>query len=154
MTQRRRKPKGWPDYLEAKALKSGGVAHYWNPPSWARKAGCPVRAEALGQDYAAAKKRCDDILNPQFDAWRLGRDGAAEPAQGPATGSFDWLIATFKSHPAYKDRPDKTKKSYDAAASLIAEHRLKDGRRFGAIAIAAITPGAADRLFAKLRVVL
>ncbi|MDU0339555.1 hypothetical protein [Bosea rubneri] len=153
MPPRRRKPLGWPDYLEAKPLRSGGVAHYWNPPSWARKAGCPVRAEALGKDYAAAKKRCDDILNPQFDAWRLGRDGAVARPAGPAQGTFDWLIASFKSHPAYNGRPAKTKKSYDSAAALIANHRIKDGRRFGELSISGITPGVADRLFAKLRVV-
>ena len=153
MTSRRRKPQGWPDYLEAKPLRSGGVAHYWNPPTWARKSGCPMKAEALGKDYSIAKRRCDEILNPQLTAWRLGRDGAVAPASGPAVGTFDWLIASFKSHPAYKGRPAKTQKSYDAAAALVSDYRLKGGGRFGDAQIASITPGVADRLFAKLRIV-
>jgi hypothetical protein len=48
----KRKPLGWPDYMEAKPSK-GVVRYYWNAPSWARKRGCPVKSEALGADYAA-----------------------------------------------------------------------------------------------------
>jgi hypothetical protein len=49
----RRKPAGWPKLMVAKRLKAG-VAYYWEPPTWARRAGCPVKGEALGTDYAVA----------------------------------------------------------------------------------------------------
>ena len=35
--------------------------------------------------------------------------------------------------------------------SLASQHKLKDGRTFGSLALNSITPGAADRLFDKLK---
>ncbi len=66
-------------------------------------------------------------------------------------GTFDWLVSIYKSHPAYTERPPKTKKSFDAALALVSKHKLKDGRLFGSLPLGSITPGAADRLFAKLK---
>ena len=42
-----------PRYVERKPLKSGW-GYFFNVPTWARKAGCPVKNEALGTDYDAA----------------------------------------------------------------------------------------------------
>lgn len=144
----RRKPAGWPKLMSSKRLASGTTGYYWAPPTWAKKAGCPVRSEALGVDYGAAKQRCDDVLNQQYDAWRTGCD-ALEPAASP--GTFDWMVAIYKSNPKYKDRPAKTCKSIDATLSLASKQKLKDGRLFGSLALASITPGVADRLHAKLK---
>jgi hypothetical protein len=47
--------------------------------------------------------------------------------------------------------PRRTRRSYDAVLRLVAEHELKDGRRFGVLTLASITPGVADRLFVKLK---
>ena len=66
----RRKPLGWPRYMVPRRLRSGATAYYWVFPTWAKKDGCTLNIEALGTDYADAKKRCDEVLNPQFDAWR------------------------------------------------------------------------------------
>jgi hypothetical protein len=134
-----------------KRLASGATAYYWDPPTWARKAGCPVRAEALGGDYATAKKRCDEVLNPQYDAWRT-KGSIPDPADRLSFGTFDWMIGVYRSAPRFRDRPEKTRKSYDAAARLVSQYRLKDGRRFGELQLGSITPGAADRLFAKLKI--
>jgi hypothetical protein len=136
----------------AKRLKSGSAAYYWNLPSWAAQVRCPIKREPLGSDYSEAKRRCDDILNPQFDAWRT-RDAA--PAQGgqPRLGTFDWLAALYKTSPKYTGKPLKTRRSYDAALKLVSSYHLKDGRRFGSLSLASITPGAADRLYGKLRIV-
>ena len=144
----RRKPAGWPRYMRSKRLKSGLTGYFWEPPTWARREKCPVCAEALGTDYAAAKQRCDDVLNPQFDAWRTGGE-ASEPSA--VLGTFDWMVSVYKSNPKYKDRPANTRKSIDATLSLASKHKLKDGRLFGSLALASITPGAADRLHAKLK---
>jgi hypothetical protein len=35
---------------------------------------------------------------------------------------------------------------------LVSAHALKDGRKFGKLALSSITPGAADKLFAKLKI--
>ena len=146
----RRKPLGWPRYMVTRQLKSGAIAYYWVIPSWAKQKGCTFKIEALGVDYANAKKRCDELLNPQLDAWRK-REEIALPSHHSVPGTFDWMIAIYKSSPLYRKLPAKTRKSYDAALRLASQHRLKDDRTFGMLQLSSITPGAADRLFAKLK---
>ena len=145
----RRKPLGWPRYMVARQLKSGTVAYYWVPPTWAKRNGCALKVEALGDDYAQAKQRCDGVLNRQFDAWRKGEE--SKPSDHAVTGTFDWMVAIYKSSPLYQKLPAKTQKSYDAALHLASKHVLKDKRTFGALPLTSITPGAADRLLAKLK---
>ena len=82
----KRKPPGWPDYMEAKH-SAGGLRYYWNAPTWARKRGYHIKSEALGADYGAAKARCDDCLNPLFRSWRTG--GATDAKRAAPVGSFD-----------------------------------------------------------------
>ncbi|MGB8561203.1 MAG: hypothetical protein WCD62_22580, partial [Pseudolabrys sp.] len=108
--------------------KSGATAYYWVIPTWAKKNGCRLRIEALGTDYADAKKRCDELLNPQFDAWRK-REQITLLSDHAAPGSFDWMTAVYKSSPLYRKLPAKTRKSYDAALRLASQHTLKDGRK-------------------------
>src|SRR5262245_2812453 len=146
----RRKPLGWPRYMVARRLKSGATAYYWVIPSWAKRNGCILKIEALGIDYADAKKRCDALLNPQFDTWRK-REEIALPSNYPVHGTFDWMVTTYKSSPLYRKLPAKTRESYDAALRLASQHKLKDDRTFGMLQLSSITPGAADRLFAKLK---
>ena len=127
----RRKPIGWPKLMVARRLKSGATAYYWVPPTWAVKAGCKMRSEALGTDYAEAKRRCDEVLNPHFDAWRL-RDETPPADERTVAGTFDWMTAVAKSSPKWPKRP-ATVKSYDAALRLVSAYVLKDGRKFGAL---------------------
>jgi hypothetical protein len=63
------------------------------------------------------------------------------------------MIALYKNHPRYSERPRKTQKSYDSALRLVSRYSLKDGRNFGSLALRDIAPGAVDRLFTKLKVV-
>jgi hypothetical protein len=146
----RRKPLGWPRYMVARRLRSGATAYYWTVPAWAKKNGCTLAIEALGTDYAEAKSRCDELLNPQLDAWRK-REEIALPSDHAVPGTFDWMVAVYKSSPLYRKLPTRTRKSYDAALRLASQHKLKDGRNFGRLALNSITPGAADRLFDKLK---
>jgi hypothetical protein len=106
--------------------------------------------EALGTDYGDAKRRCDEILNPQLDAWRK-REEIAISSNHVMTGAFDWMVAIYKSSPLYRKLPAKTRKSYDAALRLASQHKLKNGRNFGTLPLTSITPGAADRLYDKLK---
>src|SRR5450759_1930041 len=147
----RRKPLGWPRYMVTRRLKSGAIAYYWVIPSWAKQNGCALEIEALGTDYADAKKRCDELLNPQLDAWRK-REEIALPSDQIVPGTFDWMVATYKTHPKYTKMPAKTRKSYDSVLSLVSRYVLIDGRTFGSISLRDITPGATDRLFEKLKV--
>jgi integrase len=146
----RRKPLGWPRYMVSRRLRSGATAYYWVFPTWAKKNGCTLNIEALGTDYADAKKRCDEVLNPQFDAWRK-REEISDPSDHVTPGTFNWMITVYKSSPLYRKLPAKTRKSYDAALRLASQHKLKDGRDFGRLALSSITPGAADRLYDKLK---
>ena len=148
----KRKPLGWPDYMEAKPSK-GVVRYYWNAPTWARKGGCPVKSEALGVDYAAAKARCDTYLNPLFHSWRT--DGATDlnVQHRAAVGSFDWAISSaYKTAPKYTKKPARTRASYDRALSDVVDYKLTDGRRFGSLSVKSVTPSVVDLLYEKLKV--
>jgi hypothetical protein len=137
--------------MVARRLKSGMAGYYWDTPSWAKKQGCAIKSEALGTDYAEAKKRCDDLLNMQFDAWRKREDGAFQSNHAVAN-TFDWMVAIYKSSPQYCELPPKTRRSYDAAPRLVSRLKLKDGRCFGQLYLNSISPAVADRLFARLKV--
>src|SRR5262249_50428375 len=103
----RRKPQGWPRYMVARRLKSGAAAYYWDVPSWAKRRGCLLKIESLGADYADAKKRCDELLNPQFDAWRMGSSPEVRISDRPLVGTFDWLISVYKALPKFTRLPEK-----------------------------------------------
>jgi hypothetical protein len=139
-----KKPIGWPEYMEPKRI-NGVVRYYWNAPTWARKRDCPIKSEALGTDYAQAKARCDDVINPIFDSWRTG--GASDDqitSRRVVTGTFDWLAGVYKKSPKYTRKPERTRKSYDGALRLVAEYILTNGHRFGSLALKSIQPGTAD----------
>ena len=139
--------------MVAKRLKSGATAYYWDVPTWTKMKGCTLGSEALGIDYASAKQRCDEVLNPQFDGWLAGRSPKAIVSDRPAVGTFDWVVSIYKTLPKYTRRPEKTRKSYDSALRLVSQHRLKDGRLFGSLLVTSIKPATADVLFDKLRIV-
>ena len=138
--------------LYAGKTVEGGVRYYWNAPSWARKRGCPVKSEALGADYGAAKARCDTFLNPLFDSWRTGGASDVDVKKRAIVGSFDWSIASYKATKKYTNRPARTRASYDRALAAVADYRLTDGRRFGSLSVKSVTPGAVERLYEKLKI--
>lgn len=63
---------GLPRYCRRKALKHGGWAYFFEPPTWARRQGCTIEPEALGEDFDAAVDRVKKVLLPAFDSWRSG----------------------------------------------------------------------------------
>ena len=99
----KKKPLGWPELMTAKRLSTGVIAYYWAPPTRAKKLGCPVPAEALGNDYGAAKLRCDEILNKHYRAW-AGKDEPRAVSEMPH-GTFDWMVAVYKRSNRYTDLP-------------------------------------------------
>src|SRR3974377_2522875 len=102
----RRKALGWPRYMVARRRRSGATAYYWTIPGWAKRNGCTLEIEALGTDYAAAKSRCDELLNPQFDAWRK-REEIALPSDPAVPGTFDWMVAVIESSPPFGNVPTR-----------------------------------------------
>jgi hypothetical protein len=146
----RRKPAGWPDLMTAKRLASGATAYYWAPPTRAKRSGCPVLQEALGTDYAIAKRRCDEVLNPHYKA-RLTHGEADLSIPRAPSGTWDWMAGVYKRSPKYTGKGAETRSSYDRMLAMVSKYVLKDGRLFGTLALASITPGTADKLFEKLK---
>lgn len=136
-------------YMRRKPLKSGCWAYFFEPPTRAREAGCPVEAEALGGDYATAVKRAEEVLLPALDSWRTRGLSDLVPS-GPLLGSFDWLVNVFKNHQAWKDIDHKTQRLYDQGLALFADYRLKDGGRAGGERLSDFTRGFVDAIYAKL----
>jgi hypothetical protein len=106
----------------------------------------------LGEDYAAAVDRAENILLPAFDSWRSRGLSDMVPAS-PALGSFDWLVSLFNAHQKWKEIDHKTQRLYEQGLALFANHKLKDGARAGSKQISDFTKGFVDAIYAKLLVV-
>ena len=62
------------------------------------------------------------------------------------------MVATYKASPKYTKLPAETRSSYDRMLKMVSVLLLKDGRAFGTLTLASITPGAADRLHERIKV--
>ncbi len=142
----------FPRYCRRKPLKSGQWAYFFEPPTWARKQGCHVKAEALGEEHVAAVERAENILLPAFDSWR-SRGLTDMVPDSSVPGTFDWLVSIFKAHQKWKEVDHKTQRFYEQGLALFAGHRLKDGSRAGSKQISDFTKGFVDAVYAKLLVV-
>ena len=92
---------------------------------WARKAGCPVRNEPLGTDYAAAVQRAETMLLPAFDAWRTGGD--ADGTAIGTTGTLDWVFAEYRADRRFTKLDPQTRRNHEVGFRLVGHYRLKDG---------------------------
>jgi hypothetical protein len=137
-------------YLRRKLLQDGRAAWFFEPPTWARKAGCPVKAEALGPDYDAARERVDTLLYPAFNAWRTGRKGPPKILDNdPRFGSLDWLFERAQRSRRFEKPNERTRKSYRAALAGLADIKIRE-RRLGDRPVKDITPVMADDAYGKL----
>ena len=139
-----------PRYVLRKPVKSGR-GYFFNVPTWARKAGCPVRNEALGTDYEAAVQRAETVLLRAFNSWRSG--GASDPDVKPivaVVNTLDWIFAEYRSDRRFTKLDAKTKRIHESGMLLVADHVLKDGRRLGGVRLAAIDTSVVDVLYEKL----
>ena len=141
-----------PRYVRRKWLKEQSWAYFFEPPTWARKDGCPVRAQALGRDYESARDKAESILLPLLDSWRTGGLSDLAP-QRSIPGTFDWLVKIFKEHRTWSEVDKATQRMYEQGLNLVADHVLKDGCRVGSKQLTLFTRGFVDALYAKLLVV-
>ncbi|WP_084802830.1 hypothetical protein [Bradyrhizobium sp. NAS80.1] len=133
-------------------MKRDRCAYFFEPPTWARQQGCNVKAEALGEHYAAAVDRVENILLPAFDSWRSrGLTDMIPPS--PAPGTFDWLVSIFQAHQKWREIDHNTQRLYKQSLALFANHTLKDGTRAGSKHLSDFTKGFVDAIYAKLLVV-
>jgi hypothetical protein len=84
-----------PRYVVRKRLKDAWGL-FFNVPTWARKAGCPVKNEPLGTDYDAAVRRAEMVLLPAFDSWVSGGVSDKLP-KITAVGELDWVFAEYRA---------------------------------------------------------
>jgi hypothetical protein len=142
----------FPRYCRRKPLKNGRWAYFFEPPTWARKRGCHVKAEALGDEYTVAVHRAENVLLPAFDSWRSRGLTDMVPAS-PVPGTFDWMVSIFKAHRKWKEIDHKTQRLYEQGLALFANHTLKDGSRAGSKQLSDFTKAFVDAVYEKLLVV-
>lgn len=146
----RRSAQPLPRYVIRKPMKSGW-GHFFNVPTWARKAGCPVKNEALGTDYDTAVRRAEKVLLPAFDLWLTA--GTSDTDVKPivaAPGTLDWIFSEYRSDRRYTKLDPKTKRIHEVGFRMVGNYALKDGRRLGQMRLTAIDTGVIDDLYAKL----
>ena len=139
-----------PRYVLRKPLKSGW-SYYFNVPTWARSAGCPIKNEPLGSDYDAAVRRAETVLLPAFDSWLSG--GASDQPKVPAVGTLDWIFAEYRADRRFTKLDPKTKRIHESGMHLVGSHVLKDGRRLGGVRLTAIDTAVVDALYERLLIV-
>ena len=144
----RRTARRLPRYTLRKVRREGH-AYFFNPPSWARAAGCPVRGEPLGSDYAAAVERAESVLLPAFDSWRSGGVTDAKII-GAVHGTLDWLFGEYRNDRRYTGLGRSTQANHEYGFRLVGGYLLKDGRRLGEARLSAISAPVVDAVFEKL----
>ncbi|OAF14582.1 hypothetical protein AXW67_17705 [Bradyrhizobium neotropicale] len=106
----------------------------------------------MGEDYAAAMGRAENILLPAFDSWASGGLTDMVPPS-PLPGTFDWLVSIFEAHQKWREIDHYTQRLYKQGLALFANHTLKDGTRAGSKHLSDFTMGFVDAVYAKLLVV-
>jgi hypothetical protein len=146
--------KHWkPRYVTRKMLASGW-GYFFEPPTSARAAGCPVHAEPLGPDHNEAFRRAETVLLPAFDAWcRGGASDEVKPDAPARAGSLDWLFATYRADRRFTKLPSRSRRNAEAGMRLVGGHVMKDGQRLGTVRLTQITAAVVDQLYDKLLVV-
>jgi hypothetical protein len=140
-----------PRYVQRKPLKNGW-GYFFNVPTWARKASCPIKNEALGVDYEAAVQRAETVLLPAFDSWRTGGVSESSPAAA-SIGTLDWLFAEYRADRRFTKLDPKTRRLHESGFNLVGNFALKDGRRLGNSRLTAINTAVADALYERLLVI-
>jgi len=141
-----------PRYVLRKPKKGGGWRYFFNPPSWARKAGCPVGNEPLGNNYDAAVQRAETVLLPSFDSWRSGGGTDTTVTDFAKPGTLGWIFAEYRADRRYTTLDVRTRRNHEVGFRLVGQYVMKDGRRLGNVSLAAITTAVTDALYEKLLV--
>ena len=153
MTTPPRTARPLPRYVRRKALASGAWAHFFEIPSWARKAGCKVANEALGTNYAAAVARAEDVLLPAFDSWRTKGASDLTPKRDEI-GTLDWAFRIYRESKKFADLSRSMQRTHELGFGMVGSYVLRDGRRLGAQPLTKINTALVDKLHEKLLVVV
>src|SRR5262249_47721333 len=146
------KPNSWPRYMREKRLKGGGIAYYWEPQRRDHAKGCPIHAEPLGPDYAAAVERAN-LLNRHLDSWRAGLGSAKLEVARRGYGTVAWLFDSYLKSRSFQKRVSaRSQYEYRRALSRIEETSTKTGGVIADLPANSITPAAVDKIYAKLQI--
>jgi hypothetical protein len=142
-----------PRYVLRKSIKRGW-SYFFNVPTWARRAVCPVKNEALGVDYDAAVQRVETILLPAFDAW-LSQGNVTSPPTSVVTrlGTLDWVFGEYRSDRRFTKLDAKTRRIHENGFRLVGGYVLKNRQRLGEQRVGAITSAVVDLVYENLLVV-
>lgn len=144
------KPASWPRYMREKRLKDGRTAYYWEPQRRDLKAGFSLHSEALGVDYGAAIEHAGR-LNAHLDAWRGGQTAEKSLDLSSRFGTLGWLFERYRRSPAYERVSERTRPEYMRALARIEDLETKTGGKVSDLPVAAITPAAIDKIYARLQ---
>lgn len=140
----------WPRYMIEKRLASGVVAYYWRPLASDFKQGFKLGAEKLGQDFATAKARADE-LNQHLDDWRAGRGAPRELDLQPGFGTVNWLVERYKRSPAWEKVSERSRPDYRRAFGYLTTVPRKSGNTVGEAALSSVDARAVDKIYKALR---
>jgi hypothetical protein len=122
--------------------KSSGF--YWNAPPAARAGG--FGSIPLGKELD--DEALDRYLRAQKALARWREQKAAGGAGGvPAAGTIDWLFWDYFNHRWFTELPDKTARDYRNKLRAMANFRLLDGQRFGALVWKELEAQHTDKLY-------
>ncbi len=134
-----------------KRLKEDRIAYYWSPHKRDFKAGCTLRREALGSDFATAIDRAG-LLNKHLDSWRHGRDEIKSLDIGTRFGTLGWLFERYRRSSAYERVSERSRPEYRRALDRIENLKTKTGGRVADLPAMSITPAAVDKIYAMLQI--
>jgi integrase len=139
-----------PRFVRTKKLVRGGIAYYFNVPSYFKKLGCDIPSEPLGTDYALACQRAVS-LNGRFDEWRSSKKGEPVEQRIARFGTVDWLFREYKASTGYLERvSERSRPDYERVMLLLTDMRTKKGDRIGERSIRSITPASAEKIYRKV----
>ena len=144
------KPANWPRYMLAKRLTDSRTAYYWSPQKRDLNAGCSLRREALGLDYADAIAKAE-LLNKHLDAWRQGRNAPKDLDLRPDFGSLKWLVERYKRSRAWDKVSARSRGDYERAFRLVLDYPTKTGGELGSLSVSSISAKAVDKLYLGLQ---
>lgn len=142
-----------PKYVLPKRLKSGTTAFYWTCPTRFRKAGCPWKAAALGENLSQAELNDAAALwNSRLEEWRRQKYAPAGPTrpleQHFAYGTVGWLLDYYLTSEAFLQRvAEPSRPDYIRILKRVCETPSKLGHPFAQAQVKAFGVKGAERVY-------
>lgn len=147
-----------PRYVSSKPLAGESVGFYWSPPTKdAKRAKAegrpfPFRSVPLGVDLGQAElDAAAKPYNDELREWRTDRKLGATRELGQY-GTVRWMVELYlRSDPFLENVGERSRPDYRNTLNALCDLPTKDGRTVGDLAVASITPRAADKLYHQMR---